>query len=117
MQWIARQQFHRTSATVQTWGAVLLLAACTSWVRLAFLLVEQSDVSCYGQTQNCRLIEAWPEQLTLLAISALLSVLGAALFVAGMVRRQVSAHVLEVIEMQRAEARRKEKEEEEEERD
>ncbi|MGA4999179.1 hypothetical protein ACPCB7_14285 [Streptomyces arboris] len=94
---------------MQTWGAVLLLAACALWVRLAFLLVEQSDASCYGETQNCGLIEAWPEQLTLLAISAPVSVLGAALFVAGTVRRQATAHVLEVIEMQRAEARRKNK--------
>lgn len=94
---------------MQTWGAVLLLAACALWVRLAFLLVEQSDASCYGHTQNCDLIEAWPEQLTLLAISVPVSVLGVALFVAGTVRRQVSAHVLEVIELQRSEARQREK--------
>ncbi|MEV4880141.1 hypothetical protein [Streptomyces cyaneofuscatus] len=94
---------------MQTWGAVLLLAACALWVRLAFLLVEQADRSCYGETQNCGLIEAWPEQLTLLAVSAPVSVLGAALFVAGTVRRQATAHVLEVIEMQRAEARQKKK--------
>ncbi|WP_433401789.1 hypothetical protein [Streptomyces sp. CA-146814] len=94
---------------MQTWGAVVLLAACALWVRLAFLLVEQSDASCYGETQNCDLIAAWPGQLTLLAISVPVSVLGVALFVAGTVRRQVSAHVLEVIELQRAEARQKER--------
>ncbi|QQZ55759.1 hypothetical protein IFE09_20770 [Streptomyces microflavus] len=105
MQWIARQQFHRTSTSMQSWGAVLLIAACALWVRLAFLLVEQSDASCYGETQNCGLIEAWPEQLTILAVSVPLSVLGTVLFVAGTVRRQISAHVLEVIEMQRAEKR------------
>ncbi|MGW9303137.1 hypothetical protein ACWHA3_20275 [Streptomyces cyaneofuscatus] len=92
---------------MQTWGAVLLLAACALWVRLAFLLVEQSGGSCYGETRNCDLIEAWPGQLTLLAVSVPVSVLGVALFVAGTVRRQATAHVLEVIEMQRAEARQK----------
>ncbi|AGK79204.1 hypothetical protein ACFCXC_01070 [Streptomyces microflavus] len=109
MQWIARQQFHRTSTSMQSWGAVLLIAACALWVRLAFLLVEQSDASCYGETQNCGLIEAWPEQLTILAVSVPLSVLGTVLFVAGTVRRQISAHVLEVIEMQRAEKRARQK--------
>ncbi|MEW5536246.1 hypothetical protein AB1339_01070 [Streptomyces cyaneofuscatus] len=109
MQWVARQQFHRTSTSMQTWGTVSLLVACALWVRLAFLLVEQSDASCYGETQNCDLIEAWPGQLTLLAISAPVSVLGVALFVAGTVRRQATAHVLEVIEMQRAEARQRKK--------
>ncbi|MFD8667968.1 hypothetical protein ACFV1U_21545 [Streptomyces microflavus] len=109
MQWIARQQFHRTSTSMQSWGAVLLIAACALWVRLAFLLVEQSDASCYGETQNCGLIEAWPEQLTILAVSVPLSVLGTVLFVAGTVRRQISAHVLEVIEMQRAEKRARHK--------
>ncbi|MET8497949.1 hypothetical protein [Streptomyces microflavus] len=109
MQWIARQQFHRTSTSMQSWGAVLLIAACALWVRLAFLLVEQSDASCYGETQNCGLIEAWPEQLTILAVSVPLSVLGTVLFVAGTVRRQISAHVLEVIEMQRAEKRARRK--------
>lgn len=94
---------------MQTWGAVLLLAACASWVRLAFLLVEQSDVSCFDVTPGCSMVTAWPEQLTLLAISVPVSVLGVALFVAGTVRRQTSAHVLEVIEMQRAEKRQKEK--------
>ncbi|MFJ7325936.1 hypothetical protein ACIQVN_06725 [Streptomyces cyaneofuscatus] len=48
-----------------------------------------------------------PVQLTLLAISVPVSVLGVALFVAGTVRRQATAHVLEVIEMQRAGARQK----------
>jgi hypothetical protein len=38
-----------------------------------------------------------------------LSVLGTVLFVAGTVRRQISAHVLEVIEMQRAEKRARQK--------
>ncbi|MDX2406987.1 hypothetical protein NJO91_28180 [Streptomyces microflavus] len=109
MQWIARQQFHRTSTSMQSWGAVLLIVACALWVRLAFLLVEQSDASCYGETQNCGLIEAWPEQLTILAVSVPLSVLGTVLFVAGTVRRQISAHVLEVIEMQRAEKRARQK--------
>ncbi|WP_405397712.1 hypothetical protein [Streptomyces microflavus] len=109
MQWIARQQFHRTSTSMQSWGAVLLIAACALWVRLAFLLVEQSDASCYGETQNCGLIEAWPEQLTILAVSVPLSVLGTVLFVAGTVRRQISAHVLEVIEMRRAEKRARQK--------
>ncbi|MET8347790.1 MULTISPECIES: hypothetical protein [Streptomyces microflavus subgroup] len=109
MQWIARQQFHRTSTSMQSWGAVLLIAACALWVRLAFLLVEQSDASCFGETQNCGLIEAWPEQLTILAVSVPLSVLGTVLFVAGTVRRQISAHVLEVIEMQRAEKRARQK--------
>ncbi|MFI1842394.1 hypothetical protein ACH439_09765 [Streptomyces microflavus] len=109
MQWIARQQFHRTSTSMQSWGAVLLIAACALWVRLAFLLVEQSDASCFGETQNCGLIEAWPEQLTILAVSVPLSVLGTVLFVAGTVRRQTSAHVLEVIEMQRAEKRARQK--------
>ncbi|MFB7047963.1 hypothetical protein ACFCX7_17645 [Streptomyces microflavus] len=94
---------------MQSWGAVLLIAACALWVRLAFLLVEQSDASCYGDTQNCGLIEAWPEQLTILAVSVPLSVLGTVLFVAGTVRRQISAHVLEVIEMQRAEKRARQK--------
>ncbi|GFN06159.1 hypothetical protein ACIQ9K_11780 [Streptomyces microflavus] len=94
---------------MQSWGAVLLIAACALWVRLAFLLVEQSDASCYGETQNCGLIEAWPEQLTILAVSVPLSVLGTVLFVAGTVRRQISAHVLEVIEMQRAEKRARQK--------
>ncbi|MGW7092331.1 hypothetical protein [Streptomyces sp. NPDC054874] len=109
MQWVARQQFHRTSTTMQAWGAALLLAACALWVRLAFLLMGQADASCYGETQYCDLIDAWPGQLTLLAISAPLSVLGAALFVAGTVRRQTSAHVLEVIEMQGAEERARQK--------
>lgn len=109
MQWAARQRFHHTSTTMQTWGAVLLLAACALWVRLAFLLVEQADTTCFAVTNHCSLVTAWPEQLTLLAASAPLSVLGAALFVAGTVRRQASAHVLEVIEMQRAEQRARQK--------
>ncbi|MFD3412676.1 hypothetical protein [Streptomyces cyaneofuscatus] len=61
------------------------------------------------EAQNCDLIEAWPGRLTLLAISVPVSVLGVALFVAGTVRRQATAHVREVIEMQRAEARQKKK--------
>ncbi|WP_411079887.1 hypothetical protein [Streptomyces sp. cmx-18-6] len=107
MQWIARQKFHRTSTAMRGWGAVLLLAACAAWARLAYLLTDVADVTCYESSVPCSLTTAWPEQLTLLAVSVPLSVLGTALFVAGAVRRQTSAHVLEVIEMQRVEERRR----------
>ncbi|MFD4942861.1 hypothetical protein ACFVYE_36675 [Streptomyces sp. NPDC058239] len=105
MQWATRQQFHHRSVLMQTWGAVLLLVACALWIRLGFLLVDQQDAYCYRVTMECEVVTEWPKQLAMLGISAPLSVLGAALLVGGSVRRQTSAHVLQVIEMQKSEER------------
>ncbi|MFF2410346.1 hypothetical protein [Streptomyces sp. NPDC058092] len=109
MQWAARQQFHHRSALMQAWGAVLLIVACALWIWLGFLLVEQQDAYCYRVTNDCEMITEWPKQLAILAISAPLSVCGAALLVGGSVRRQTSAHVFQVIEMQRSEERSRSK--------
>ncbi|MFJ9393375.1 hypothetical protein ACIRQT_00650 [Streptomyces californicus] len=108
MHWIARQHFNRISTLLQMWGAVLLLGACALWARLAFLLVD-GDASCSGETQYCDLIDNLPEQLTLLAASSPLSVLGTALLVAGTVRRQASGHALAVIELRASEDRAQQK--------
>ncbi|MGC5394565.1 hypothetical protein ACPXCP_02305 [Streptomyces sp. DT20] len=105
MYWVARQRFHHRSALMQGWGVALLLAASALWVWLAFLLVDQRDAYCYRTVSNCELITAWPQQLTLLAVSVPLSLLGTALLVGGSVRRQTSAHILQVIEMQKSEDR------------
>ncbi|MGW1186760.1 hypothetical protein [Streptomyces sp. NPDC002559] len=110
MQWAARQHFHHRSALMQAWGCVLLLAACVLWVWLGFLLADSEGAYCYGGMSVCRVESDVPKQLTLLGISAPLSVLGAGLLVAGSVRRQTSAHVFEVIEMQKSEERSREKE-------
>lgn len=105
MQWVARQSFHHRSAQMQGWGGILLLAAGALWVWLAFLLWDQADAYCYRTVSNCTLITAWPRQLTILAASVPLSVAGAALLVGGSVRRQTSAHVLRIIELQKSEDR------------
>ncbi|MFD0023658.1 hypothetical protein [Streptomyces sp. NPDC058382] len=105
MQWAARQNFHHRSVLMQGWGVVLLLVACALWIWLAFLLVDQQDAYCYRTVYNCVLVTSLPKQLTILAVSVPLSVLGAALLVGGSVRRQTSAHVLQVIEMQKSEDR------------
>lgn len=110
MQWAARQHFHHRSALMQTWGAVLLLIACALWVWLGFLLADQDGMRCYvGRSSVCEVESDVPKGLTVLGISAPLSVLGAGLLVAGSVRRQTSAHVFEVIEMQKSEERSREK--------
>ncbi|MEU2667761.1 hypothetical protein ABZ622_02670 [Streptomyces sp. NPDC007164] len=111
MQWAARQHFHHRSALMQGWGAVLLLVASALWVWLGFLLADQQDMYCYrGMSSACEVDTGLPKQLTVLGISAPLSVAGAGLLVAGTVRRQTSAHVFEVIEMQKSEERSREKE-------
>ncbi|WP_326767088.1 hypothetical protein OG978_23400 [Streptomyces sp. NBC_01591] len=110
MQWAARQHFHHRSALMQTWGVVLLLIACALWVWLGFLLAEDQDMYCHRTMSSmCEVDTDVPKQLTLLGISAPLSVLGAGLLVAGSVRRQTSAHVFEVIEMQKSEERSRQK--------
>lgn len=109
MQWAARQQFHHRSMLMLTWGAVLLLITCALWIWLGFLLVDQQDVYCYRVSTQCKVVTEWPKQLTILGISAPSSVLGAALFVAGSVRKQTSAHVFEVIEKQKSEERSRQK--------
>ncbi|WP_393059783.1 hypothetical protein [Streptomyces sp. LN549] len=106
MQWVERQHFHHRSALMQGWGAVLLLVACVLWVWLGFLLWDQDDtLYCFRASSVCELDSTMPKQLVLLALSAPLSVAGSALLVAGSVRRQTSAHVLRVIEMQQSEDR------------
>ncbi|GAA1313560.1 hypothetical protein GCM10009647_039660 [Streptomyces sanglieri] len=110
MQWAARQYFHHRSALMQSWGAVLLLVACALWVWLGFLLAGQQDMYCYRtMSGSCEVESGLPKQLTVLGISAPLSVVGAGLLVAGTVRRQTSAHVFEVIEMQKSEERNRQK--------
>ncbi|MET7546779.1 hypothetical protein [Streptomyces sp. NPDC005078] len=109
MQWVARQQFHHRSALMQAWGAGLLLIAAGLWVWLAFLLVDQADAYCYRVTMQCTVVSELPKQLTVLAVSGPLSVLGSALLVGGSVRRQTSAHVFQVVEMQKSEERDRQK--------
>ncbi|MCT2545973.1 hypothetical protein ACFV8E_22405 [Streptomyces sp. NPDC059849] len=110
MQWAARQYFHHRSALMQAWGAVLLLVACALWVWLGFQLAGQQDVYCHRtMSGSCEVDTGLPKQLTVLGISAPLSVVGAGLLVAGTVRRQTSAHVFEVIEMQKSEERNRQK--------
>ncbi|MFF8913625.1 hypothetical protein ACF08M_09945 [Streptomyces sp. NPDC015032] len=104
MQWAARQRFHHTSALMQTWGAVLLIVACALWIWLGFLLADEQEVYCY-HVSRCEVVTEVPKQLTVLGASVPLSVLGTALLVGGSVRRQTSAHVLQVIEMQKSEER------------
>ncbi|MFF1837340.1 hypothetical protein ACFVXE_24495 [Streptomyces sp. NPDC058231] len=109
MQWVARQQFHHRSALMQGWGAALLLVSVGLWIWLAFLLTDQADAYCYRVTMECKVISGWSEQIIVLALSGPLSVLGSALLVGGSVRRQTSAHVLQVIEMQESEERARNK--------
>lgn len=110
MQWVERQHFHHRSALMQGWGAVLLLVACGLWVRLGFLMWDQDDsLYCFRASSICELDSTMPTQLILLAVSAPLSVAGSALLVAGSVRRQTTAHVLRVIEMQQSEERSRRK--------
>ncbi|WP_406322240.1 hypothetical protein [Streptomyces sp. NBC_01637] len=52
---------------------------------------------------ECTVVSELPKQLTVLAVCGPLSVLGSALLVGGSVRRQTSAHVFQVIEMQKSE--------------
>ncbi|MFB6778845.1 hypothetical protein ACFCX0_15825 [Streptomyces sp. NPDC056352] len=67
--------------------------------------MDQADAYCYRVTMQCTVVSELPKQLTVLAISGPLSVLGSALLVAGSVRRQTSAYVFQVIEMQKSEER------------
>ncbi|MEU9618492.1 MULTISPECIES: hypothetical protein [unclassified Streptomyces] len=108
MQWPARQRFHHHSALMQTWGAVLLIAACALWIWLGFLLADQQGTYCY-RASPCEVATEVPKQLTVLGASVPLSVLGTALLVGGSVRRQTSAHVFQVIEMQKSEERERAK--------
>ncbi|MFF3782598.1 hypothetical protein [Streptomyces sp. NPDC001933] len=108
MQWAARERFTNRSSLMQVWGVGLLLAACALWIWLGFLLADEPDTYCY-RVSSCEVLTEVPKQLTVLGISAPLSVLGAGLLVAGSVRRQTSAHVFEVIEMQKSEERSREK--------
>ena len=95
---------------MQGWGVLLLLAACALWVWLGFLVWEQDDtLYCFRASSVCELDSTMPKQLILLSLSAPLSVAGSALLVAGSVRRQTTAHVLRVIEMQQSEERARRK--------
>ncbi|WNI23175.1 hypothetical protein [Streptomyces sp. ITFR-16] len=106
MQWAARQHFHHRSVQMQGWGALLLLVACALWIWLGTLLWDQDDtLYCFRASSVCELDTTLPKELTLLAVSAPLSVAGTGLLVGGSVRRQTSAHVLQVIEMQKSEER------------
>lgn len=106
MHWVATQRFHHRSALMQRWGVALLLGACALWIWLAFLLADRSDAYCY---RACEQITDLSELLTILIVSVPLSVLGAALLIGGSVRRQTSAHIHQVIEMQQSEDRAREK--------
>lgn len=105
MQWVARQKFHRRSAPMQGWGVALLPVACALWVWPAFLPADRSDAYGYRTVSNRRPLTARPERLTIPAVSAPVSVFGAALLVGGSVRRQTGAHILQVIETQKSEER------------
>ncbi|NEC68545.1 hypothetical protein [Streptomyces sp. SID9727] len=106
MQWAERQHFDRGSSLMQGWGVLLLLITCALWVRVGFLIWDTEDrMYCFRASSICKLETTMPEQLTLLGISAPLAVAGTGLLVAGSVRRQTSAHVLRVIEMQQSEER------------
>jgi hypothetical protein len=110
VQWVERQHFDHRSALMQGWGALLLLAACALWVWLGVLLWDQDDtLYCFRASSVCELDSTMPKQLILLSLSAPLSVAGSALLVAGSVRRQTTAHVLRVIEMQQSEERARRK--------
>ncbi|WP_406285231.1 hypothetical protein [Streptomyces sp. NBC_00209] len=106
MQWVERQHFNHGSSLMRGWGALLLLIACALWVWLGFLIWDTEDtLYCFRAYSYCKMDTTLPKQLTLLGISAPLSVAGTGLLVAGSVRRQTSAHVLRVIEMQQSEER------------
>lgn len=110
MQWVARQHFHHRSAQMQGWGALFLLVACALWGWLGFLLWDADDtLYCFRASSVCAMDTTMPKQLTLLGVSAPLSVAGTGLLVAGSVRRQTSAHVFQVIEMQQSEERARNK--------
>ncbi|MFJ7626642.1 hypothetical protein ACIQZN_09150 [Streptomyces sp. NPDC097595] len=110
MQWAERQHFNHGSQLMQGWGALLLLIACVLWVWVGFLIWDtENTLYCYRAAFRCELDTTMPKQLTLLGISAPLSVVGTGLLVAGSVRRQTSAHVLRVIEMQQSEERARNK--------
>ncbi|MGQ4484627.1 hypothetical protein LRE75_20235 [Streptomyces sp. 372A] len=106
MQWAERQHFNHRSSLMQGWGALLLLIACALWVRVGYLIWDSEDrMYCFRASSICKMDTTMPDQLTLLGISAPLAVAGTGLIVAGSVRRQTSAHVLRVIEMQQSEER------------
>ncbi|MEU2246962.1 hypothetical protein [Streptomyces sp. NPDC019224] len=110
MQWAERQRFNHGSSLMQGWGALFLLIACALWVRVGFLIGDSEDrMYCFRASSICEMDTTMPKQLTLLGISAPLSVAGTGLLVAGSVRRQTSAHVLRVIEMQQSEERARNK--------
>lgn len=110
MQWAERQRFNHGSSLMQGWGVLLLLIACALWVWVGFLIRDTEDtLYCFRASSICEMDTTMPKQLTLLGISAPLSVAGTGLLVAGRVRRQTSAHVLRVIEMQQSEERARNK--------
>ncbi|MFJ1926893.1 MULTISPECIES: hypothetical protein [unclassified Streptomyces] len=109
--WGARQRLHQRSAPIQGCGVALPPAASALrvwpalWVWPAFLLVDQRDAYRYRTVSDGELITGWPQQLATLAVSAPLSVPGAALLVGGSVHRRTSAHSLRIIETRKSEDR------------
>lgn len=93
---------------MQGWGLGLLFLACLLWIRLGYLVIDQFDAYCVDDV-HCPVVAEWPELFGILAASVPLSVIGGALFVGGAVRRQTSAHVLRIIEMERSEERARQK--------
>ncbi|MFI9625154.1 hypothetical protein [Streptomyces sp. NPDC052042] len=130
MQWPARQEFNNRSGGLIGWGLALLAVASGLLIWLGYLLLAPYTVdSPYSSgTMDCESPIAdpyfqkdrspcgperdWPGLMLILASSVPPAVAGTALCVTGSTRRQVSAHVFSIIEMQKVEERRQKKQDE-----
>ncbi|MFF3731700.1 hypothetical protein ACFYXM_15600 [Streptomyces sp. NPDC002476] len=128
MHWAARQHFDRRSGTLLGWGLGLLAVAAGLLIWLGYLLLAPYTVHSYSydlecdspvadshfrsSSPRCGSARDWPELMLILALSVPPAVAGTALCVSGSTRKQTSAHVFAVIEMQKSEERLRNKQDE-----
>ena len=121
MQWEERHYFSNRSRLMQIWGVTLLLVTCGLWIWLGYLLLTSYTVSTSSHTYECDppIVDSyasgswtpcaserdWPDLMLILAASVPPALVGTGLCVGGSTRKQISAHVFEIIEMQKSEER------------
>ncbi|MEU3216504.1 hypothetical protein ACF1BP_07385 [Streptomyces sp. NPDC014735] len=121
MHWAVRQDFDRRSGTLIGWGLGLLAVATGLLIWLGYLLLAPytvhsrtgtlecdspvADSSFQNTSSRCGPERDWPELMLIFALSVPPAVAGTALCVSGSTRRQTTAHIFEVIEMQKSEER------------